>query len=443
LKKKQIKEGFVHLSSIFHLLNLPTLLFHRVTARQANLQSSLYLYMNIAIDIRCLMDRELTGVGEYTNNLLKELFKLDNTNQYYLFYNSLRKVKVPFYDYENVHYIKFNWPNKLLNLSITLFGAPKIDKMIEKKVNHPNKSALSANDPHIRNINLFFFPNISFFSTDCPYMITCHDLSFEYFPEFLNWKRKLWHRIMSPRLKFENAKKIIAVSKNTARDLTDFSLPSLHSARDSSRNDRGIQKIKTIYSGIADNYKVLKKDNPKLKKIKQKYRLPEKFIFFLGTKEPRKNIDSLVRAFELFKKETGSDLRLIITGAKGWSNPTNYSLLSTLYIPYIPEQDKRYFLNLASMFIFPSHYEGFGFPVLEAMACGCPVITSNNSSLGEICEDAAILINSHDVNELKNAIINMTDPRVTDFYKQKGLLQAQKFSWKKTAEDVLTTVDKT
>ena len=172
-----------------------------------------------------------------------------------------------------------------------------------------------------------------------------------------------------------------------------------------------------IYSGISENYKVLNKKDPKLKKIRQKYRLPEKFVFFLGTKEPRKNIDSLVRAFELFKNETGSEIKLVIGGAKGWKNTSSTSLASVAYgakvantsitsLPYIPERDKRYFYNLARMFVFPSHYEGFGFPVLEAMACGCPVIASNNSSLSEITGDSALLINSHDVNELKRNIVN-------------------------------------
>ncbi|MBT4722202.1 glycosyltransferase family 4 protein [Candidatus Falkowbacteria bacterium] len=408
--------------------------------------------MNIAIDIRCLMDKEITGVGEYTHNLLKDLFEIDDKNQYYLFYNSHRKVTVPIFKHDNVHYVKFNWPNKLLNLCLVLFKRPRLDRLIERKVNQVNqvnrvnhpalvkKSKVKCQMLNVATIDLFFFPNISFFSVDCPYIITCHDLSYKYFPEFLNWKRKIWHKIMKPEIKLKNAKQVIAVSKNTERDLTDFSPPYNYG-----RNDKGgiIKNTKMIYSGISPHYKIIPKDNPKLKKIKQKYKLPEKFIFFLGTKEPRKNIDSLVRAFELFRQETNSNFKLVIVGAKGWSTSTILDLRSTIWINYIPENEKRYFYNLAQMFIFPSHYEGFGFPILEAMACGCPVITSNNSSLSEICDNAAILINSHDINDLKNAIIQMTDHKVANYYREKGLKQAKFFNWKKTANQVLQLIDKT
>ena len=95
--------------------------------------------MNIAIDIRCLMDKEITGVGEYTHNLLKDLFEIDDKNQYYLFYNSHRKVTVPIFKHDNVHYVKFNWPNKLLNLCLVLFKRPRLDRLIERKVNQVNQ----------------------------------------------------------------------------------------------------------------------------------------------------------------------------------------------------------------------------------------------------------------------------------------------------------------
>ena len=429
------------------LRNLQNLPFgHELKAEWRYLRNSPF-NMNIGIDIRCLMDRELTGVGEYTNNLLKHLFEIDRENEYYLFYNSHRKVEVPRYEYGNVHYARFGWPNKVLNLCMVVFGWPRLDGMVKKKMRKcENEKMRNKSQEENNKIDLFFFPNAVFFRVKCPYIITCHDLSFEYFDEFLSLRRKLWHKIVNPIGQYERARGVVAVSENTKVDLLEKL--GWVSKKRSTNNQISIinDKISMIYSGISENYKVLNKKDPKLKKIRQKYRLPEKFVFFLGTKEPRKNIDSLVRAFELFKNETGSEIKLVIGGAKGWKNTSSTSLASVAYgakvantsitsLPYIPERDKRYFYNLARMFVFPSHYEGFGFPVLEAMACGCPVIASNNSSLSEITGDSALLINSHDVNELKNAIVAMADKEMAEYFREKGLERMKKFRWEKTAEE--------
>ena len=196
--------------------------------------------MNIAIDIRPLMDKQLTGVGEYTLNLLSNLFTKDSQNQYYLFYNSFSKIEVPQFNFPNVQYCQFKIPNKLLTLSLLLFKNPKLDKLIFKK--------------YQTRMDLFFFPNICFQKTNCPYIITAHDLSYEIFPQFLTWKRKLWHKLINPKKVFQNAKQIMAVSNNTKQDLINkYQIAS--------------DKIQVIYSGIKQNFKVLKAADTKLKKI--------------------------------------------------------------------------------------------------------------------------------------------------------------------------------
>ena len=375
--------------------------------------------MNIGIDIRCLMEKNLTGVGEYTFNLLKHLFEIDNKNQYYLFYNSRKKVQVPRFNHENVYYCKFNWPNKLLNLCLVLFKWPKIDKMIEKRNKKRNKE--------IKKIDLIFFPNISFFSTNCPYIITAHDLSFHFFPEFLSWKRKLWHFIINPKSKFNNAEKIIAVSRHTANDLQNHLSNS--------------QNISTVLSGIKHNYQPVDANDSRLQKIKQKYNLPDKFIMFLGTLEPRKNLQTSISAFNKIEQ----DIFLVIAGTKGWKCKKILKQIATnpkiKHIGFVPEEDKVYLYNLARFFVYPSYYEGFGFPPLEATACACPVITSNNSSLTEICADAALYIDPHNINDLKNAMQQMLNQEIATIYKQKGLEQSKKFSWQKAAEEFLHHVN--
>lgn len=363
------------------------------------------------------MEKELTGVGEYTLNLLKQLFALDNKNGYYLFFNSRQNVNeiIPRFNQKNVHYCGFHWPNKILNLSLKLLKYPKLDKWIQRKFKTPK-------------IDFFFFPNISFFAVNCAYLITAHDLSFEFFPEFLSFKRRLWHKIMNPKKLFTEAMHIISVSNNTKTDLTNqYNINS--------------KKITTIYSGLSENYKLIDKDDVRLKKIKQKYSLPEKFILFLGTIEPRKNIGGLIEAYKLLK-QTEKDLPpLIVVGKLGWKYKNIIKSTSSnsqiQFIGFIRNSEKRYFYNLASLFIYPSFYEGFGFPPLEAIFCGCQVITSNNSSLLEICGDKAILIDPNNIQDIADAI--KTSLHETP---KLNLEEIKKnFNWTKSAEETLSVIN--
>jgi glycosyltransferase involved in cell wall biosynthesis len=299
-------------------------------------------------------------------------------------------------------------------LSLLLFRRPRLDLWLQKKLN-------------FSGIDLFFFPNISFFRTVCPYILTVHDISFEFFPEFLSIKRRLWHKIIQPKKLLQNAVRIIAVSDNTRRDLL---------------NTYGLNPecVQTILSGISTNYKKIKQEDGRLEEIKKKYQLPEKFILFLGTLEPRKNIETLVAAFNIFQKRYPKYF-LVIAGKRGWKCAGVEKIIeqtnNVIGVNFIKDAEKRYFYNLASMFVYPSHYEGFGFPALEAMACGCPVIASNNSSLAEICGNAAMLVNSYDINDLARALEEMLLVEIDQRYRQRGLEQARRFNWYLTAQKLL------
>jgi len=366
------------------------------------------------------MEKELTGVGEYTLNLLTEVLKQDNKNEYYLFFNSRKSVlsNLPKFKQKNVHYCGFNWPNKLLNLSLKLFKYPKLDQWIMDKY-HPPK------------IDLFFFPNISFLATKCPYIITSHDLSFEFFPEFLSLKRRLWHEIINPKKLFVNAKQIIAVSDNTEDDL--FQKYSLD-----------VNRIKKIYSGITPNYKIINHEDSKFKKIKQKYSLPEKFILFLGTIEPRKNILGLIEAFNLLDKEEQNIPPLILVGKLGWKYKKIIKAAEEnkkiRFIKYIKAQEKRYFYNAATLFVYPSFYEGFGFPPLEAQRCGCAVVTANNSSLIEICSNNTIFVDPNNLTDLKNGIKAVLK---TTSQTAKPSATIDVWDWTETARQTIALFEKT
>jgi glycosyltransferase involved in cell wall biosynthesis len=363
--------------------------------------------MNIAVDVRTLLDKNYSGVGEYTYNLLKNIFKADKENKYFLFYNTVNKnliKNLPKFNYDNVFYCGFSYSNKLLNLSFFLFGFPKADEMINKKF----KDILGGG-----KIDIFFVPNLNFISISdkCRKIITVHDLSFEIFPEFYSLKRRIWHKAINFKKQIKKFDSIIAVSKNTKNDLINI-------------YGIGSGKIKVIYSGIHDKYRVL--DKKQLGGVKDKYNLPQKFILYVGNLEPRKNIESFIEALSYVSE----DVKLVIVGGIGWKKNKIFKTIKNagaedrvIFTGYIDDNEKIKIYNLAKAFIYPSYYEGFGFPPLESLACNTPVITSYSSSLPEVVGGRAIIVDPFNISEIKEAIkIALSE----DFLIQKNL---QKFTW--------------
>lgn len=379
--------------------------------------------MNIGIDIRPLMTKNKTGVGEYTHELLNALFKLDQKNQYYLFYNAAKNhnLKTLPWQQNNVHYTEGNYPNKLFNLALEL-EAIKIDQFIPVK------------------IDCWYAPNLNFFnlSVDIPYILTIHDLSFELFPQFYTARQNFWHKIIGPKKQCEKAKLIIVPSKNTRRDLTNYyQIPK--------------EKIKVIYPGADNNFSLTNPTLPTDKtRVLNRYSLPENFILFLGSIEPRKNITTIIKAYEKLPPELTSKHPLIIVGAPGWKNKEIYeaALKSPLasqikFIGYIAAEDKPVFYSLSSLFIFDSFYEGFGFPLIEAMRMGTPTIAANRASLPEITANASYLVNPNKISDLYQAMkILLTDGELKNNYIKKGHIVAENYSWEKAATNWLAAIEK-
>ena len=373
--------------------------------------------MKIGIDIRTLMESQYSGVSEYTLNLLTEIFRQDQKNQYKLFYNSGRDIsaRMPKFDFPNVEIVASRYPNKLFNNILQrIFQWPKIDQKL--------------------GVDLFFVPNIGFISLSdkCKKIITIHDLSFLRYGEFFSWKRRLWHKLIDVKKIVRSFDCIIAVSENTKRDLIESC---------------GIseEKIKVIYSGIGKEFKIISKEENN--QVKTKYNLPDKFILFLGTIEPRKNIGGLIRAYSQFRNDNPemSDVNLVLVGGRGWKFKNIFREYENskyksdiIWLDYIDATDKPAVYNLASLFVYPSFYEGFGFPPLEAMACGVPVISSNSSSLPEIVADAGILITPNNISELATAIetvLKNEDLRKTLI--SRGLENVKRFSWEECAGEYI------
>ncbi|MDO8668027.1 MAG: glycosyltransferase family 1 protein [bacterium] len=393
--------------------------------------------MKIGIDIRTLMDARYSGVSEYTYSLIKEILKLDNNNEYRFFYNSFGDCpNIPEFKEKNVELVKYNYPNKVLNyLFFKFFNLPEIDKGL--------------------GVDIFFMPHINFIglSGTAKRLITVHDLSFLKYPEFFSWRKNFWHRMVNVRKLVKRFDAVVAVSENTKRDLIELC---------------GVDenRIKVIYAGVGEEYRKifnfqfsifnenfksqflnLNTDERKLLEIKQKYNLPDKFILYLGTVEPRKNVEGIIRAYNELRIMNYElrEYKLVIAGGKGWKSKKIYQERESSeykddikFLDYVDSEDKVYLYNLASVFIYPSFYEGFGLPPLEAFASGLPVVTSYASSLSEVAGDAALMVDPYNISDLARALKEiLTDENLRNKLIERGLEQAKKFSWRKTADEYL------
>jgi len=355
--------------------------------------------MKIGVDIRSLMHEKRTGVGEYTYELLNAVFSLDHDNQYYLFYNSYQDVSknIPTWQQANVHYVVKHWPNKLFNLLIWL-KLIKLDKLFK--------------------VDVWFSPNLDFtnLSKKVKHILTLHDLSFEFLPECFSKKRQWWHKFLNPKKQSQRADLVLTPSENTKRDVSDT---------------YGVKQVKVLYPGLSE----LKSSGG----IKKKYDLPDKFILYLGTIEPRKNIAGIIQAY---KQLGDKEYTLVIAGSKGWKYEKIMQEIETTegvqYIGYVAAADKAALYQAASLFVYPSLYEGFGFPVLEAMAQAVPVITSSRSSLPEVVGSAVYLVNPNNVAEITRGMKSiLSDEKLRDILVNMGKEQAGKFSWQKTAQEFI------
>ncbi len=372
--------------------------------------------MRIGIDLRSLEEENISGVGEYTLEIIRCLLEADRKNDYIIFSNAFRNQNENFSfidEYSNVKLARFRFPNKLLNLFLWYLNWPKLDKLIG-------------------GVDVFFAPNINFLtvSRNCKFVTTFHDLSFEYFPEFFRHKTMLWHSwFVNPRKIARNSDSVIAVSKSTKTDL---------------ENIYGIspEKVRVVRHGVGEEYRIIDRNDPKLLEIQKKYGLPYKYILYLGNIEPRKNIVSIIEAFKDFQKVNAQfgRCKLVFAGniSRQYTDIFNREKNGIFSIGYVAKDDKPFLYNLASLFVYPSHFEGFGLPVLEAMACGTPVITSHNSSIPQVAGKSAIAIDPNRPEQLREAMKSILgDEKLQTTLRQRGLEQARKFSWRKCANETL------
>jgi len=348
----------------------------------------------------------LTGVGNYTYNLITEFQRLRPDFDYTFYYGYFtKKLKVYPKKGKSFYYIKES-AKKIPFLSS--YTRSVIDRLVHF---------------HLKKYDLYFEPNFIPLDIKAQKTVTTvYDFSFYLHPE---WHPKSRVDYFSKNF-FKRIKKsdsIITISKYVEREALE------------------ILKIKdcrivTVYPGFSDVFKASQGE-------KIRTRLPENYILFVGSIEPRKNLVSLLKSYLLLQEYIRREFKLLLVGFKGWGNKEISELLGKMrgevhYLGYVNNQELSELYRKASCFVYPSLYEGFGLPPLEAMACGCPVVTSCVTSLPEVCGDAAYYVDPYDVESIAEGMHKvLTDGLMKKNLIEKGLERVKLFSWEKAAKEHL------
>ncbi len=360
--------------------------------------------MHIGIESTHLT-RSLAGIGYYLVHIIEEIAKLEGDEEYTLFYN-----------------------RKLVDIPLP--------SRMKHALNGPRSTHLWA-QTHLASlcrkhkIDLLHSPGQAlplWFSGKT--ILTVHDLSPLLFPKQKDWgSRFVWTQLV-PRMA-KKADHIITVSNHTKKDVLELlRIPE--------------ERITTIHEAAAEHYYPIEDQND-LQKFKDKHQLNRPFFLSVSTLEPRKNYPFLFKVFAAWLKQSGEDAQLVVIGKKGWYYDEIFSTVESMNLQnhvrfegYVGSLDlMRYYYNAAESLLMAPIYEGFWLPGLESLACGTPVIAPNHSSITEVIQDGGILVDTWEHADWLSAIDHFWDTRTTIDWKQKGLNQAAKFSWKRAARQHL------
>jgi glycosyltransferase involved in cell wall biosynthesis len=367
--------------------------------------------MVIGFDGSKAFRKDRTGVENYSYQLLVHLAKIDHENNY-IVYLDPRVNKRPTekwpdnFKFKSLHY-PFMWTQLGLALQTYL---DRLDLLFETAHTLP-----LLKNPKLKSL------------------ITVHDLGAEYLGHMHQVKQRLYLALMT-KLQLKFADRIIAVSNATKKDLVErIGLPT--------------KKIEVVYEGF--NEELLSQTDPKGNIFKQFDIQKGNYFLFVGTIQPRKNLHRLIEAYVEIYGTAQKPPELVLAGGKGWLADPIYQHVYTFglqdKIKFTGRVDDQTLVALyknALCFVFPSLFEGFGLPILEAFSFGCPVITSNTSSTPEVAGDAALLVDPYDVSAIASAMKRLAkDPKLRTDLAKKGKVQVKKFSWENAAKETLKIVE--
>lgn len=359
-------------------------------------------FMKIAIDLRALLHGKASGISTYVRELTHEMIK-NKEHEFVLFLSGRHQEYLDILDRfsrENVKIFFLKTPNRIFNLKQIFLGMPKVDILIKKRLGI--------------QVDVFFMPDMRplALSRNCKKVCTCHDLSFFKFPQYFSRKSRFWYFLNRPEKYFRSADKVIAVSEFTQRELEET-----------------VQvKSEVVYEGAR------LEGGGEFAAVREKYGLPRRFLLSLSTLEPRKNLERVVKAFSWAKL---SGVELVLAGEADrevFAKLDIPKMDKVKFIGFVDEGDKATLYKMSEGFLYVSLYEGFGLPVLEAFKCGVPVLTSEGSSMQEICGEEAIYANPESVGSIAEGIRALTSKKWSP---EKLKARASRFSWAKAAEETL------
>jgi len=375
--------------------------------------------VRIALDLS-LVPGQRVGVGQYAYQLASALARVDRANSYVLY--------PVFYFIVNPEYYRTELP-VAANMRIAHRRLPpRLVQFLWRRDRSEQFKEYLLGRADIVHSTTFCAPR--FRAPRRRLVVTIHDCTFVTHPEF-HLPANIEHCLRGTRLAIERADALIAVSESTRRDLIE---------RMGAPADRIVVTREAADPGLA---RVT--DAARLAAVRRRYELPERFILFLGAMEPRKNVLRLIEAFATLRPALRRETVLVVAGAHGWLNDSvrervgKLGLAESVRFPgYIAGDDVAALYSLATVFAYPSMWEGFGLPVLEAMACGTPVLTSDVSALPEVAGDAALLVSPTDVEAIADGLTRLLDDAALRAdLAARGLRRAAAFSWERCARETL------
>ncbi len=377
--------------------------------------------MVIGIDASRAFIEDRTGTENYSLELIRAILKLKKSrkHRFKLYVRAKAKVDVEIKKNRQVEMVEIKWPRLWTQGGLA----------VETWLRPPDVLFVPAHTlPVLRKPGL-------------KTVVTIHGLEYEFLPEYYQWPQKLWLN-KSTEYAVRQADKLIAVSEWTKKQLIE-------------RLGAKAEKIRVIYEGIGGRIMVAKDRQFKpdyLRQISHKYGLPKDYILFVGTIQPRKNLVRLIEAFSKvykgpsFVKKDGP--YLVIAGKLGWmyqgilATPGEFGAADRVkFIGRVAEADLAAVYKQAGLFVYPSLMEGFGLPVLEAMAMGIPVVCANAGALTEVAGEAALLINPERVEEITQAMeLVLNHEGLAQGLREKGFKRVQQFSWDLAARQTLETL---
>jgi len=362
--------------------------------------------MRIAVDAHLVGTRE-TGNETYVVNLSRALASIDTTNEYRLCTHNPALLPAELLRPSNFTALRVRPALSLVRIPLSM-------------------PYLSWKDGHdLLHVN-YIAPPIS----PCPTVVTIHDISYEFFPQFFSPRDRILLSTLVP-ISARRAAKIIAVSNNTKRDIIER---------------YGIEEDRIVVTYEAPDPAFAQvPDEQLLRRLRGEYGIADDFLLAVGNLQPRKNLLRVVEAFADLRQSGAIRHQLVIAGQAFWRESEISRRVEDRHIGehvvftgYVPQEHLVLLYNAAAVFLYPSLYEGFGLPPLEAMACGTPVIASNTSSVPEVVGEAALLVDPHRTDELAQAILDLlSSAELQRELRRRGLERARSFSWERTAMQTL------